>query len=45
VAAVALLEHRWAIPLVEAIDRAGGTALADAWLAPEDLASIGLGVK
>ena len=41
-AAIALIEHRWAIPLRDAIVNAGGTALADAWLAPEDVASIGL---
>jgi hypothetical protein len=41
-AAVALLEHRWAIPLRDAIRAAGGVPVADAWLAPEDLASIGL---
>jgi|1186.fasta_scaffold227453_1 hypothetical protein len=41
-AAVALIEHRWAIPLRDAIAGAGGLPLADAWLAPDDLASIGL---
>ena len=44
VAAVALIEHRWAIPLRDAIRRAGGQPIADAWLADEDLASIGLAV-
>jgi hypothetical protein len=39
-AAVAVLEHRWALPLREAIERAGGTALADAWLHPSDLAAV-----
>lgn len=43
-AAVALLEHRWAIPLREAIGRAGGTPLADAWVHRDDLAAAGLGV-
>lgn len=42
VAAIALLEHRWAIPLRDAIDRAGGTAFADAWVHRDDLAAIGL---
>jgi hypothetical protein len=42
VAAVALLEHRWAIPLRDKIRDAGGVPVADAWLAPDDLASIGL---
>ena len=41
-AAIALIEHRWAIPLRDAIAGAGGVALADAWLAPEDVASLGL---
>ena len=41
-AAVVLIEHRWAIPLRDAIATAGGVPLADAWLAPEDVASLGL---
>jgi len=40
-AAVALLEHRWAIPLRDAIRRAGGVPLADSWIHPEDLVAIG----
>ena len=36
-AAVALIEHLWAAPLREAIQRAGGTALEETWLAPEDV--------
>lgn len=36
-AAVAVIEHRWAIPLRAAIERAGGMSLADEWLHPEDL--------
>jgi len=40
-AAVALLEHRWAIPLRDAIRRAGGVALADSWIHPEDLIALG----
>jgi hypothetical protein len=40
-AAIALLEHRWAIPLRESINRAGGTALADAWVHRDDLAAAG----
>jgi uncharacterized membrane protein len=39
-AAVAVLEHRWALPLREAIERAGGSAVADAWLHPSDLAAV-----
>jgi uncharacterized membrane protein len=41
-AAVALIEHRWAIPLREAIAREGGVALADAWVHPRDLVAVGL---
>jgi uncharacterized membrane protein len=40
-AAVALIEHRWAIPLRDAIRRAGGVPLADSWIHPEDLVAIG----
>jgi hypothetical protein len=41
-AAVALVEHRWAIPLRDAVRRAGGVALADAWIHPEDLVLYGV---
>jgi uncharacterized membrane protein len=40
-AAVALIEHRWAIPLRDKILDAGGTALADAWIHPADLVAVG----
>jgi uncharacterized membrane protein len=40
-AAVAVLEHRWAIPLRDAIEAAGGHAVADAWLHPSDLVALG----
>jgi uncharacterized membrane protein len=40
-AAVALLEHRWAIPLRDAIREAGGFPLADSWIHPEDLIALG----
>jgi hypothetical protein len=40
--AIALLEHRWAIPLRDAIVRAGGFVLADEWIHPTDLVAIGL---
>jgi hypothetical protein len=36
-AAVALIEHLWATPLREAIDRAGGRALEEIWLDREDV--------
>jgi hypothetical protein len=35
-AAVALIEHRWAHPFVEAVKRAGGRLLDETWLAPDD---------
>jgi hypothetical protein len=35
-AVVALLEHRWAIPLRDAVARAGGKTLADAWIPADD---------
>jgi hypothetical protein len=40
--AVALLEHRWAIGLRAALQGRGGQLLAEAWVHPEDLASVGL---
>ena len=39
--AVALIEHRWAIPLRKAIDRADGEVLSDEWLSPEHLIELG----
>ena len=36
-AAVALIEHRWAIPLRSAIQNAGGFLVSDAWIHPTDL--------
>jgi uncharacterized membrane protein len=40
--AVALLEHRWAIPLREAIIAAGGFPILDTWVHPRDLVEVGL---
>jgi uncharacterized membrane protein len=40
-AGIALLEHRWAIPLRDAIERAGGDALVDTWIHPQDLVAAG----
>ena len=40
-AGIALLEHRWAIPLRDAIERAGGNALVDTWIHPQDLVAAG----
>ncbi len=41
-AAVALLEHRWAIPLREAMQGAGGRLLDESWVHPLDLVAVGL---
>jgi len=41
-AAIALVEHRWAIGTRDAILAAGGVAVADAWVHPADLAAAGL---
>lgn len=40
-AGIALLEHRWAIPLRDAIERAGGETLVDSWIHPRDLVAAG----
>jgi len=44
-AAIALLEHRWAIPLRDAIQDAGGVTLADSWVHPQDLVAIGAAAR
>ena len=41
-AAVILLEHRWAIPLRNAIARAGGFRISDGFIHPLDLVAVGL---
>jgi hypothetical protein len=41
-AAIALVEHRWAIATRDAIRAAGGFAVADAWIHPADLVAAGL---
>jgi uncharacterized membrane protein len=41
-AAIALFEHRWAIPFRDAILRAGGFVLADEWIHAKDLVAVGL---
>jgi uncharacterized membrane protein len=41
-AAIALIEHRWAIPLRDGIARAGGTPLVDEWIHPADLVAVGM---
>ena len=42
-AAVALVEHRWAIGTRDAMRAAGGVAVADAWIHPADLVAAGIG--
>jgi|SRR5215472_14626929 len=41
-AALILLEHHWAVPLRDAIARAGGFRLADGFISPLDLVQVGL---
>jgi hypothetical protein len=41
-ACIAVIEHRWATPLRDAIARAGATHVAAEWIAPEDLAALGV---
>jgi hypothetical protein len=41
-AALVLIEHHWAVPLRDAIARAGGFRIADGFISPLDLAAIGL---
>jgi uncharacterized membrane protein len=41
-AALILLEHHWAVPLRDAIARAGGFRISDGFISPLDLIEIGL---
>jgi uncharacterized membrane protein len=41
-AALLLIEHHWAVPLRDAIMRAGGFRIADGFISPLDLIEIGL---
>lgn len=41
-AALLLIEHHWAVPLRDAIARAGGFRLSDGFISPLDLVQIGL---
>jgi uncharacterized membrane protein len=41
-AALILLEHHWAVPLRNAIARAGGFRISDGFISPLDLIAIGL---
>ena len=41
-AALVLLEHHWAVPLRDAIARAGGFRISDGFISPLDLVAVGL---
>jgi uncharacterized membrane protein len=41
-AALILLEHHWAVPLRDAIVRAGGFRLSDGFISPLDLVDVGI---
>ena len=41
-AALILLEHHWAVPLRDAVARAGGFRISDGFISPLDLVEIGL---
>lgn len=41
-AALILLEHHWAVPLRDAIARAGGFRISDGFISPLDLVGLGL---
>jgi uncharacterized membrane protein len=41
-AALILLEHHWAVPLRDAIARAGGFRISDGFISPFDLVEIGM---
>jgi len=41
-AALILLEHNWAVPLRDAIARAGGFRIADSFISPLDLVVLGM---
>ena len=42
-AALVLIEHRWARPLLDAVARANGIELSNDWLRPEEILSIDWG--
>ena len=41
-AALLLIEHHWAVPMRDAVARAGGFRIADGFISPLDLVAIGL---
>jgi uncharacterized membrane protein len=40
--AIALIEHIWALPLLDAIHRAGGVELSNEWVTVDQLVTLGL---
>jgi len=36
-----LIEHHWAVPLRDAISRAGGFRISDGFISPLDLVAVG----
>jgi uncharacterized membrane protein len=40
--AIVLLEHTWALPLLDAIERADGFEVSNDWVRPEDLVQLGI---
>ena len=41
-AALILLEHHWAVPIRDAVARAGGFRISDGFISPLDLVEVGL---
>jgi hypothetical protein len=39
-AVLVLLEHLWAKPLLDAVDRAAGVELSNDWIRPEEIVSV-----
>ena len=39
-AVLVLLEHLWAKPLLDAVDRAAGIELSNDWIRPEEIVSV-----
>jgi uncharacterized membrane protein len=44
-AALVLIEHLWAKPLNDAVERAGGTELANEWIRPEEILTAGHDIR
>ena len=44
-AAFVLIEHLWAIPLRDAVERAGGSELSNDWIRPEEFLTVGRDVR